>query len=293
VNDTQFLILPDKRKLCYAEYGDDAGFPILYCHGFPASRLEAQLAESEARRQGVRIIAIDRPGFGLSDFLPNRSIKAWPEDVKELMKFLNIDKFSVIGVSGGAPYAMSCAVCLNGRVCRLGLVSGLGSLADKSMQDYLRRSFAVIVRLHVLSAAAGRLVTKQLIGRVLKAFPAFAIKVIKSLSAKKDQQMLSDPHIRSCIQASLQEAFYQGSNGPAWEFFLYTKPWQFDLSDISVETYLWHGGNDRTVPLKMAERHAEMIPGARLIVYPDEGHFSVPIRHLGEILHTLHKGLDG
>ena len=77
MNDTQFFVLPDKRRLCYAEYGDHTGFPVLYCHGFPASRLEAKLVDTEALRQGVRIIAVDRPGFGRSDFSANRRVACW------------------------------------------------------------------------------------------------------------------------------------------------------------------------------------------------------------------------
>jgi pimeloyl-ACP methyl ester carboxylesterase len=287
VKDTQFIALPDKRKLCYAEFGDEAGFPVLYCHGFPASRLEARLGESEARRQGVRLIAIDRPGFGRSDFSTYRSILDWPDDAMALMRHLNIERFSVVGVSGGAPYAMSCALRLSEHIYNLGLVSGLGYLGDKHMAAQLRKPFAFIVKLFSISTKLGKWVTKQLIGRLLKVFPGFAISVIKSLSAEKDKLLLSEPAIRGYIKASLQEAFYQGSSGPAWEFFLYTKPWGFDLSRISVETYLWHGDNDRTVPLKMAEYHARMIPGAHLTVFPGEGHFSVPIRHLGTMLRTL------
>ena len=287
MKDTQFFVLPDQRTLCYADYGTEEGFPMLYCHGFPASRLEAQLAHDEARRQGVRIIAVDRPGFGRSDSYADRAILEWPQDVEALMRHLRVEKFSIIGVSGGAPYAMCCAFCLKEQVYKLGIVSGLGYLGDKSALAHLRTSFAAIVNLYSFSALAGSVLTKQLLGRLFKTYPGFAVSMIKSLSAEKDQQVLSDPYIRDGIQASLHEAFHQGRDGPAWEFFLYTKPWGFDLSDISVETYVWHGDNDKTVPLNMAEQHAERIPGARLIVYPGEGHFSVPLRHLGEILHTL------
>ncbi len=70
--------LPDGRRLGYAEFGDPAGRPILYFHGFPSSRLEAGLAHGAALRTGVRIVAPDRPGSGLSDFLPGRTLKDWP-----------------------------------------------------------------------------------------------------------------------------------------------------------------------------------------------------------------------
>ena len=95
MKDTQFFVLPDQRTLCYADYGSEEGFPMLYCHGFPASRLEAQLAHDEARRQGVRIIAVDRPGFGRSDSYADRAILEWPQDVEALMRHLRVEKFSI------------------------------------------------------------------------------------------------------------------------------------------------------------------------------------------------------
>ncbi len=73
------LRLEDGRLLGYAVYGDPEGWPIFYFHGFPGSRLEAQLADRVAARMGIRLIALDRPGFGLSDFKPRRTIFEWPE----------------------------------------------------------------------------------------------------------------------------------------------------------------------------------------------------------------------
>jgi pimeloyl-ACP methyl ester carboxylesterase len=71
-NDT--LRLRDGRLLGYARYGDPNGTPVFYFHGFPGSRLEARLADAVASRNGVRVIALDRPGSGLSDFKPARTI---------------------------------------------------------------------------------------------------------------------------------------------------------------------------------------------------------------------------
>src|SRR5262249_37704143 len=103
------LKLVSGRQLGWAEFGDPAGFPILYFHGLPGSRLEAGLTDDSARRHGARVIAVDRPGFGLSDYEPNRRIMDWPDRVRELVAHLGLERFSIIGVSGGAPYASVCA----------------------------------------------------------------------------------------------------------------------------------------------------------------------------------------
>ncbi|MEJ2698283.1 MAG: alpha/beta hydrolase, partial [Desulfuromonadales bacterium] len=82
--------LPDGRRLGYAEFGDPLGRPVLYFHGFPASRLEARLAHEAALRTGVRLVAADRPGSGLSDFLPERTLSDWPVDVTSLAESLGL-----------------------------------------------------------------------------------------------------------------------------------------------------------------------------------------------------------
>jgi pimeloyl-ACP methyl ester carboxylesterase len=112
--------------LCYAEYGDTRGTPAFYFHGFPGSRVEAQVVVSIGAQRGVRLLAVDRPGFGRSDFQPGRTIADWPQDVRALADALGLDRFAVLGVSGGAPYALACARDLGDRLTAVGVASGLG-----------------------------------------------------------------------------------------------------------------------------------------------------------------------
>ena len=119
-------MLPTGRRLAWAEFGAAAGVPIIYCHGFPGSRLEPAFADRTASSVGARLIAIDRPGFGASDACPGRTILGWPDDVRDLADHLELDAFRVLGVSGGAPYALACAYRLEPRVHSVALVSGLG-----------------------------------------------------------------------------------------------------------------------------------------------------------------------
>ena len=103
------LRLSDGRALGYAQYGDPEGRPLFFSHGTPGSRTLAQLFDAGARRDGVRLIAPERPGFGRSDFLPDRTFADWPDDVSELADALGFDRFAVAGSSGGGPYAAACA----------------------------------------------------------------------------------------------------------------------------------------------------------------------------------------
>ncbi|MFM8332503.1 MAG: alpha/beta fold hydrolase, partial [Candidatus Methylumidiphilus sp.] len=122
----QTFCLRDGRLIGYAEFGDPEGFPVVYCHGFPASRLEGGLLDAAARRQRVRVIAADRPGYGLSAWQADRAMTDWPDDISQLLAHLGIERFAVLGVSGGGPYGLSLLAKLADRVVAASFVCPLG-----------------------------------------------------------------------------------------------------------------------------------------------------------------------
>ena len=134
--DDQMITLSDDRRLGYAEYGDPQGWPLMFFHGTPGSRVMARFAGPKARELGLRLIAPDRPGFGLSDFQPQRRLLDWAKDVEELADALNLEQFSVVGVSGGGPYVAVCAWKLGERLISAGIVSGLAP------EDRVRRKLS-------------------------------------------------------------------------------------------------------------------------------------------------------
>lgn len=118
-------LFPDGRRLCYAEYGVSNGTRVMYFHGSPACRLEPLLIGEEALcRAGLCVVAPDRPGLGGSDFKPGRGFSDWPQDVACLADHLGWKRFSVLGNSGGAPYAAVCAAKIPERVDHVVIVSG-------------------------------------------------------------------------------------------------------------------------------------------------------------------------
>lgn len=104
------LRLPDGRSLAFAQWGERAGQVVMFCHGGQVSRLMAPAWVSAAQTLEIRVISADRPGIGRSDFYEPRSILDWPGDVAELMSHLGVERFSVVGVSAGAPYALACGL---------------------------------------------------------------------------------------------------------------------------------------------------------------------------------------
>jgi pimeloyl-ACP methyl ester carboxylesterase len=117
------LRLRDGRQLAYAEYGDPNGSPVMLFHGNPSSRLSWGLIPGSPFRPRLRLIAPDRPGFGRSDFQPGRQLLDWPDDVCELADVLGLNRFAVLGVSGGGPATLACAWKIPQRLTAVGVVS--------------------------------------------------------------------------------------------------------------------------------------------------------------------------
>jgi pimeloyl-ACP methyl ester carboxylesterase len=124
--------LRDGRALGYVEYGDPTGPGLLYFHGHPGSRLEAKFLAPAATQADVRLIGIDRPGMGLSTYQPRRRLLDWVEDVEQLADHRAIDRFSVVGFSGGGPYAAACAYRIPHRLNACGLVASVGHVGRRS-----------------------------------------------------------------------------------------------------------------------------------------------------------------
>lgn len=275
---------PDGRRLCVAEFGDSEGRPVVYCHGFPASRLEARLGEAAARRQGIRLIAMDRPGYGRSDFRPGAVMADRAEDVAVVADALGLARFGVLGVSGGGPYAALCAERLPGRVERLVLVAPLGNLAAPDATAAMDPVAAGFVRFMAAAPALALPAYRFLVGPTMGRLPAASLRLLTRAAAPVDRAVLRDRQVIRILAASLAEAFRQGGLGPAWDLRLYVHGWEVRPEHIAVPTRLFHGLADRTVPPAMGRAYAERIPGCETRYLPDEGHFSLPVRRMDEIL---------
>jgi pimeloyl-ACP methyl ester carboxylesterase len=278
------ITLSDGRTLGYAEFGDPDGAPLFWFHGFPGSRLEAKLAGEHAGPASVRIIAPDRPGMGLSTFQRHRRFLDWPEDVRQLADSLGIDRFAVVGISGGGPYASVCALKLADRLSTAGIISGVGPLHARRATDGMslqnRAMFWLGGHAPLLPEALVWVMSRQ------ARDPEHFITQMKRSFALVDRPYLDRPDVRATFAAEILEAFRQGSRGAAYELRLYSRRWGFRLKDIAMPVHLWHGDADRNVPATMARYLAKKIPDCRANFYPGEGHL-MAIDRIPEILATL------
>ncbi len=282
---TNFITLPDGRKLAYAEYGKPDGYPVIHFHGNVSSRLEPLLLGDELISQyGLRLIAPDRPGMGQSDFQPNHGFSDYPKDILFLADTLGLDKFSILGISGGGGYVSACAVKIPDRLINAVVVSGawyiMDSLADLPM--FNRWIYTLARRFPLLYRGLLKLTLP-----FYKGDPAKILATLKKQMSAADYAVLKMPHRIEAYCKSTVEAMHQGTKGPAWDIQLYLRPWDFKIEEIQIPVQFFHGGQDKTLPISIAKRSIDRLPTARLFSYPDEGHVSVGVNQFKAIVQAL------
>src|ERR1700739_950396 len=121
--------LADGRRLTFAQTGPPEGRPVIYCHGAIGTPLRDGVdLEAMTHRLGVRHIAVNRPGFGGSAPAPGRGVLGFAGDLEELADALVLERFAVVAVSAGGPYALAVARRLEDRVQRVAVCSSLSPL---------------------------------------------------------------------------------------------------------------------------------------------------------------------
>lgn len=276
------LILQDGRSLGYAEYGDPGGWPLLFFHGTPGSRVMARLAAGEAAALSVRLIAPERPGFGRSEAKGHRRLLDWPRDVEELADALHLDQFAVVGVSGGGPYAAACAWALPGRVKVAGLVSSLAPV--DVLWRHLPWHRRLLARLAQRPFLTGPVLA--LLAAVVRQRPQ-VLRACLSLAARGDATgTLARPEVRRLQLDGIREALRPGAAGLAGEMALLSRPWGFALEEITAPVFLWHGQKDAIVPVAMGQHLAEHIPRCRARFIAGAGHLWI-FDGFGEVLRLL------
>ncbi len=281
-----FLRLRHGRQLFYEVYGDPQGIPCYFYHGFPGSHVQAKVAHAQAKQHGIQIITADRPGLGNSDFDENRSLRSTVKDTEELSNHLGHQKFYMIGVSGGAPYALASAHYLKDRILALGLVCPLGPLGEKEF----RASFSRAGRFFFACVEKFPWITRKLYKKMILKFDTDPDRYLDRLTrglSSRDRQATQNPEIKSILRSSFQHSYKQNPEHAMVDMKLYVTPWDFQISEIKIPTYLWHGTEDHIVPYQNSVLIQKAIPHADFFTFHGEGHYSVAIEKLPVIMQKL------
>jgi pimeloyl-ACP methyl ester carboxylesterase len=265
------LDLDDGRALGYAEYGEPGGAPIIYLHGMPGSRLDPALLDEEYRRIGVRVVAIERPGYGLSAARRSWGLLDWPGDVAAAADRLGIERFALIGYSSGGKYAAACAYTLPDRLTGTAILSGVGPPATPRFREGLGRtdrlSMTLALRARPLALAYWRIAR-----RMAERKPERFLGEFEKELSEPDKVVFSEPEVRKFVLATSREALRAGAAGVVQDAAIQARPWGFGLEEIRAPVRLWHGDRDEIVPLHHSRYAAEAIPNATLTIFEGAGH---------------------
>ncbi|MCJ1283414.1 hypothetical protein MMC26_002743 [Xylographa opegraphella] len=234
----QVCTLPSSRILGYAIYGSPTGPAVFYFHGLPGSRIEGAELHPAAVKLGIRVIAVDRPGLGLSSYVPNRLVADWAAHVDQLARHLELKTYRVIGRSGGGAYALACANALPRKsLLGVGVVCGMGpwSIGTPGMAWYVRVLWNISAWMPSLM---GRLMGLVVADVTRNPDPTVLMTKLVDSSGRckgQDKAFMQRKDIQEIFARNIRESWRQGNDGVADEIRLITAPWGFELRNVGYK----------------------------------------------------------
>ncbi|VUC25749.1 unnamed protein product [Clonostachys rosea] len=288
--------LPDGRKLGYADYGSPTGKPLFYFHGYPSCRLEASVADEMAKRHNIRLIAIDRPGFGLSTPQPDRRLIDWPADVRNIAEGLNIPRFAVMGCSGGGPFALACANSLPKN-----MLTGVGLFASgppwaagahhmslyrrvfvslaKSVPAVMSVGLGLFIRLLVWVVNTGPVVsrTNRWLEETSKKSQNASPESSSDATEPSPQTKSPEERRQNLLRMLVYEPFVQGPEAAVHEaLILSSTDWGFDFENVRYDTVkVWHGAKDKNAPAVAIRYMTERLPHCKYTEFEEDTHYTM------------------
>ncbi|MEE9455147.1 MAG: alpha/beta hydrolase [Paracoccaceae bacterium] len=280
---TEFFTCAGHREIAFCQLGDPEGIPVFYAHGAPSSKSEAMIFHRAAYKYGFRLIASDRPGFGESEFAPNRRLLDYPQDMAALADSLNIETFGVLGWSAGAAHTIACAYAIPDRLRFNITVAGYTNFKElPNAKSFLANSadrFAVSIA-HCCPPLFRAFFTILKVG--VDRFPNQTFKAFLKQLSPGDIEIAHSSGFKDTLLKMQQEAFSHGSAGVAHDARIHYADWGFKIAEIIYPLHIIHGRSDRLVPYEFGEHLSQNIQNATLQTLENEGHF-YPYRHADPI----------
>ena len=282
----------DGRSLDLQVTGPTDGVPLVFHHGTPGSLTQLRMLQRAAADRGLRLVTFSRPGYGGSTRQPGRRVVDVVGDVTAILDHLEADRCLTAGWSGGGPHALATAAGLPERVagvlCIAGVApfaaDGLDFLAGMGEQNLEEFGFAVD------GEAALRPYLNRETAELREATPAGLVEGMSTLLPEVDRAMLTDEYGQD-MAANFHEALRGGSDGWVDDDLAFVAPWGFDLADLAVPSFVWQGSADLMVPFTHGQWLADHLPGVTPHLVQGEGHLSVGVGALGEMLDELVRAL--
>lgn len=273
--------LADGRTLGFHLYGAPDGIPVFYIHGVLDTGVTLEGKEDLiAKELGIRWVAPDRPGVGKSTFQAGRSVLDYPDDIRQLALHLGLDRYFILGVSGGSAYALACAKSLPREQVR-----GVGICAGVAPWEAGRRgqTLKIIYQMYMMKYWPTRLLqttNDMYVPLARDQDPARMVERFREDmrpymdEASLDAYMESDP-MQSAIRV-YRQYYAQGIDGHIDDMRVLTRPWGFRIQDVAYPgVMLWYGGADVNTPPSMGLYLARRLPKSLYKEYAGETHFSL------------------
>lgn len=294
MSNPDLVTLPDGRRAQLWQGGDPVGVAVFFLHGTPDTRHAAYSGDGAARRTGVRLVAVNRPGYGLSD-TADTSHPSVADDTVAVADLLGIDRFTVLGMSLGGPYALATAARHPARVAAAGVVAAPGMTTGMDppghREDLSPDGQAFFARLAEVSVeeaiALMRPAFEQYVTRLAPGDPddrALTRRLVAEL-APEDAALLAalSPAV---VAASAREALVRTA-GYLRDAAVTFRDWDFRPEDVGCPAFLWYGGRDANAPERNGRWLAARIPSATLRIREGSTHLATLMNHWDDMLTTL------
>jgi pimeloyl-ACP methyl ester carboxylesterase len=293
----RIVAAPDGHEVAFAVWGDPAGFPVLSLHGTPGCRLTRWPDEELYASLGVCYVTHDRAGYGRSSRRRERRIVDEVDDVRLIADELGFERFGVTGGSGGGPHALACAARLSDRVVRAICAVGCTPYGPPGLDPdaWLAGMDPENVR-EFGSALAGEEVLVPDLERLQAKIEArVAVDPSSVLDefdlSESDRAQLARPEIMQIIRESTAEHAVNGVYGWADDDLAFTRPWGFDVAEITVPVLIRYGITDVLVPRAHGDWLAAHVPGCVVKIDDDAGHLGRdPVEEISEEMRWLGDG---
>lgn len=277
------VMLSNGRQIAVRDSGPANGRPVLYLHGFLGSRLECVPADALAKEFGLRLVSLDRPGFGQSSNAPpGPAIDA--ADAAAVCANLGLRNPIVVGVSGGSAPAMLVAADPSVGVPVVILACPLCPLDDPAIRSQFSQVSRLVLTLTALQPGPTGFLLNGPLRQFAKRYPHTLLNLICKRFARADQDALRHHAWHEALSRSLAESFATGGGGALRDLVAYTQRWDERLWQVNTPVLIWHGQDDTVVPIRGARALARRLSNGQLQEYENEGHFSVPLRHMRTLL---------
>lgn len=277
------------KRIFFQDWGGYNKPVIILFHGFPGCADHGKLMTTTPHLENFRLISFDRPGYGKSDFQKDLTPLKLAEQIKNFIDYLQIDKLSILSVSGGAPFSMAMAYLLKDRVQKLTSVAGVAPLTLKNFRFMnARQRKAWLVR-NLVPNRVLHFGVKKVWNSGLKNADRLFFSQMKNFS-EVDQLVFKHPVIGEALLEYTKHSLSQGPEGVLADLKIYSKAWGFPLSKIQCPVTLWHGSEDDVVHYRFAEDMRRKLPKAQLKFMEGEGHYSLPMNCRDEIIQDLLAG---